>query len=120
MRNTKETREAIRMLGAIAARTVRNLEDDGRVSIPEGVGYVGDFSEIRAGLKDIGEVPAELADLDDGERIVLLGDIKVELIRAGVSHRIADAAEDILNWAYGTVRLWVKLKTAPPTAEPVS
>ncbi len=117
MKDITQTREAIAALAAIIIRTKNDLSD-GKISIAEGIGFLSDFGVLRAGIQGISEVPAELQDLDPAERDVLLSDIKVALTNAGLSHRIADAAEKILGWAYNTVTLVVDIRTLPPAAVP--
>lgn len=112
-----ETRELIRALGTVAVRLIDDLKD-GRISLAEGVGFLSEFGIIREGVQGITDVPAELADLTDEERETLLADISAALTGAGLSHRIADAAEKILRWAHGTVRTFVDIKQAPPSALP--
>lgn len=111
----KETRELIKALAAVAIRTVANLQD-GKISYIEMAGYLADLGTLRVGIQGIGSVPAELADLDEAERETLLGDIGAMLTGAGLSHRISDAAEKILRWAYGTVRTVAEIRNAPPSA----
>jgi hypothetical protein len=121
MNNTtiKETRELVRALTAVAVRLIDDLKD-GKISMAEGLGFLSDFAVIRQGVQGIASVPAELADLNDEERETLLADIGAALTGAGLSHRIADAAEKILRWAHHTVRTFVDLRHAPPTAHPVN
>jgi hypothetical protein len=111
----QQTREVVQAVGAVAVRLIDDLKD-GKVSLAEGLGFLADFNVIRAGIQGVGTVPAELADLSDEEREVLLVDINAMLTAAGLSHRIADAAEKILRWAYGTVQVFVELRNAPPSA----
>jgi superfamily II DNA/RNA helicase len=112
-----ETRELIKAVSTVAVRLIDDLKD-GKISITEGIGYLSDFTVIRTGLQGITEIPGELADLTDAEREMLLEDISAALTAAGLSHRIADAAEKILRWAYGTVRTFVDIRSAPPVALP--
>jgi hypothetical protein len=119
LRTTKETREVIRALGALAARVMR-ARADGVWSTGEKLSFMGDLPEVWVAVQNIDEVPAELEDLDDVERAVLLEAVKKVMIRAGVSHRDSDAAERILEWAYttaqNTVELWRAIRDAPPVA----
>lgn len=118
MSNTiQETRELINALGTVAVRLIDDFKD-GRISLTEGIGFLSEFGTLREGLQGLSDVPAELADLTDAERETLLADINRVLTGAGLSHRVADAAEKILRWAYGTVRTFVEIKTAPPSALP--
>lgn len=110
-----ETRELIRALSTVAVRLIDDLKDS-KISLTEGIGYLSDFGVIRTGVQGITEIPGELADLTDAEREILLEDINAALTEAGLSHRIADAAEKILRWAYSTVRTFVDIRTAPPSA----
>jgi len=114
----QETRELIRALGSVAVRLIDDLKD-GKISLSEGVGFLSEFSIIREGVQGIGSVPAELADLSAEEKEILMADISASLVSAGLSHRVADAAEKILRWSYGTVRTFVDIKNAPPAALPV-
>jgi hypothetical protein len=119
MKTTKETREVIAALGAVIARTIR-VQADGTVTGIEKVSFIKDAPEVYDALVGISEVPAELADLDTGERIILSGDIRMILIEVGISHRNSDIADWILEWAYDFVRSTVllihRIKTAPPSA----
>jgi len=119
MKGIQQTRELIAAAAAVAIRTVKDLED-GKISVMEGIGFAAEFNTIRTAVSGIQGVPGELADLDDGEREVLLSDIKELLRDFGLSHRIADAAEKILRWAYETARTFLEIKNAPPSALPVS
>jgi hypothetical protein len=116
MKSIKETRELVRALAAVAVRLIDDLKD-GRISISEGIGFLSDFGVIREGVQGLAAIPGELADLSEEEREMLLADIGAALTGAGLSHRVADAAEKILRWAYGTVRTLVDLRQAPPSAE---
>lgn len=122
MRTTKESRELIRAFGAVACRWIKTGMD-GKRTRWETLGFLGDVPEVYDGVKGIGEVPAELADLDPNEKVILIGDIKQEMIACGISHRDTDAAEWILDWAYNEVRnffaLAAKIKERPPSALPV-
>lgn len=115
MKGITQTREVIRAAAAVGVRLVKDLED-GKISIAEGIGFASEFNTIRTAVSGIQEVPSELADLTDEEKDILLQDINEALTAAGLSHRIADAAEKILRWAYTTVRTFIDIKTAPPSA----
>jgi hypothetical protein len=117
MKTIKETRELVRALSAIAIRTVRNL-GDGKISYLEMAGYLSDLGEVREGLQGISNVPGEMADLDDVEKETLLADIGALLVGAGLSHRVSDAAEKVLRWSYSSVRVFLEIKNAPPSAVP--
>lgn len=113
----QETRELIAALTAVIVRTKNDLSD-GKMSVPEIIGFAADFGVIRTGVSGMQNVPAELADLDAEEREVLLSDIKVAMTNAGLSHMIADSAEEILRWGYNTVQMMMRIKNAPPAALP--
>jgi hypothetical protein len=119
MKTTAQTRDVIHALGAVAARWV-HVRADGTVTFREKFGFLKDAPEIYDAIKGISEVPAELQDLDTGERVILSGDIRMALIAAGISHRNSDIADWILEWAYDFVRstalLIHRIKTAPPSA----
>ena len=115
MKGITETRELVAAVAAIAIRSMRAL-DDGKFSYPEAAGFLLDIGTLRTGLSGVGEVPAELADLDDDEQIVLLEDIGKSLTEAGLSNRIADSSVKILRWAYGSVRTFLDIRNAPPSA----
>ena len=119
MKTAKETREVIRAFGAVAARTVKNRLD-GKTTTMENLGYVKDIPEVWDALQGISEVPAEFLDLDDNEMTILIGDVRMEMLNCGLSHRDTDTASLILEWAYTTVRhtVWTfqQIANAPPTA----
>lgn len=122
MKTTKEVREVIKAIGAVVVRTI-DVRVDGKISLREKLSFVGDVPEVWDAIKDIGEVPAELADLDANEYAILVGDIRMILIEAGLNHRNSDIAQWVMDYAYnlvrGTVELFHKIKSAPPTAIPV-
>lgn len=119
MKTTKETREVLQALGAVVARKVR-VSADGKITIIEKLGFLGDAPEVYDAMSNIADVPSELMDLDMNEYTILVGDIRMILIEAGISHRNSDIAEWILEWAYSTIRntvtLLKKIKEAPPSA----
>lgn len=117
MKNIQQTRELVRAVGTLAIRLIDDLKD-GKISFAEGLGFFHDFGTLRDGIVGIQEVPAELADLDDAEKETLLADINAALAGAGLSHRIADASEKILRWAYSTIRVVLEIRNAPPSALP--
>lgn len=119
MKTTRETREVIHALGAVVARKVL-VSADGRVTFIERFGFLGDAPEVYEAIRGISEVPAELADLDKNELVILVGDIRMILIDLKISHRHSDIAEWIFEWAYNmirsTIQLFNRIKDAPPTA----
>jgi hypothetical protein len=116
---TVQTQEVLHAMAVIAARYVE-VNADGKVTLRENLGFVWDTPEIIKGIRGIKQVPAELQDLDTGERVILSGDVRMVLNAAGVSHRNSDIADWILEWAYDFVRSTVllihRIKTAPPSA----
>ena|SRR5436190_1292155 len=117
MKTTKETTELVRAIGALAATLVVDLKD-GKMSVIEMGGLLLHIGSMKEAISGITEVPSELADLDDSERASLLKIISDQLTGAGLSHRIADAAEKVLDLAYNAVRTILSIKNAPPSAVP--
>ena len=118
MSTTKETTELIKALSKLAIRTVANLKDDGRVSFAEGLAYMADLGVIREGFAGVAEIPKELADLDSEEMQALRGLIVQGLKDNGVTYRIQDIADALIQWLYDTIKVAIFIKNAPPTALP--
>ena len=118
MSTTKETTELIKALSKLAIRTVINLKDDGRVSFAEGLAYMSDLGVIREGFAGVAEIPKELADLSSEEMQALRGLIVQGLKDNGVTYRIQDIADALIQWLYDTIKVAIFIKNAPPTALP--
>jgi hypothetical protein len=86
--NIKETRDILKALRAIAVRTVKNLQGDGKVSFFEGLGYISDFSEIKDAVVGAKHVGRELLDLDEEEIETLREDIRLALKGIGTSNDV--------------------------------
>jgi len=112
----KETLELVTALAIMAARTGKNLRDDGRVSLLETAGYLADFSVIRAGLAGLSEIPAEFRQLDDARLDQLRAGILAGLATAGIQHRTMDITDRLMIWAYDTVQTLLFIRNAPPSA----
>lgn len=111
----KETGEAVDALASIAARAFANL-GDGTLTWAEKVAFTAELPGVYRALSGCTQIPGELADLDDAEKDDLLQRISACLVAVGLGHRAADASNDILNWIYTTIRTFLKVKNAPPSA----
>lgn len=112
MKSIKETLELVSMLGAIASKLITALKD-GKISLMESLSLLSLVGTLRTGFQGISEVRAEMADLDTTERAELSSAINQALTDAGLSHRIADASELVLDWAYGSIRTFIEVRAAP-------
>lgn len=117
--NIKETRELIKALASLTVRTINNIKDDGKISLAEGLGYLGELGAIKDALNDIGKVPDEVLNLSSTELETLKSDIRQGLIEAGVTHRLADITEQAIKWLHETLSFARFVINAPPTAIPV-
>lgn len=115
----KETTELLSAASSLVLRTIRNLADDGRISLIEGAGYLAEIGHVKDAINGIKQAPSELADLSEEELEALREQIRATLIEAGVTHRTADITERCILWIRDTVNLALFIKNAPPTALPV-
>lgn len=112
----KETQELIKALAALTVRTVKNLRDDGKISVTEGIGYLAELGTIKEALNGIQRVPEEVMDLTTSEMLVLRAEIRKGLIEAGVTHRLADITDKAVAWLNETLVFARFIINAPPTA----
>lgn len=112
----KETRELIKALADLTVRTVKNVRNDGKISLAEGIGYLAELGTIKEALNGIQRVPEEVMDLTAAELLVLREDIRKGLIEAGVTHRLADITDKAVAWLNETLVFARFIINAPPTA----
>ena len=113
--DVKQTREAWAELAAVWIRSQRALQD-GKITLAEKLGYLADWKIIMEAIGGIGDIPAEILDLDDNELSILRREIYDGLIAAGVTHRIADITDKIIEWVKYTIGMVMFIRNAPPTA----
>lgn len=112
----KESREVIKALSALAVRTIRNVKDDGKISLTEGIGYLSELGAVKDAISGIQDVPEEILDLSTEELQSLRADIRQGLIEAGVTHRLADITDAAVKWLNDTLSFARFIINAPPTA----
>ena len=117
---TKELTELLRAASAVLVEVMESMED-GTYSLAEKIRAASLIPVILRGIKGIGDVHAELEDLDPDEKDALILEIRSSLIRSkALSHRSSDIAADILNLAYYNVCAISGMLSRPPTAEAVT
>jgi len=119
MSGTKETKEVIEALATIAAKTIKNLKDDGKISIWEILTYGSDMTSVKAAIAGSGDLLKELSDLDEEETNDLRNLIISKLDDFGISPRNVDISDRFLKWLFDTADMVQDIRNQPPTAEKV-
>lgn len=115
--NTKELRELIRAVALIILEVIKDVRDDGKVSMWEGIEALHLIPSIVIGIRGFREIPEEVRDIDQQEWNVIVADIKQSFLKSGQTYRRADLLERALKLAYLNIVEISEMSKLPPTAE---
>jgi len=106
MANTKELQEALKFVIELGNGLGKSLEDD-KFSFSDLANFLPAVMAVPAAFGGINEIPNELDDLDEQERLDLIAFVEAELeLEQDKAEEIAEKAFLILTELFNLVRLF--------------
>ena len=97
MYGIEETKDAVKAICGIGNAVAASLADDGKITFSDYPKFIGPVISLPAAISGIGEVPKELADLTEEEKMELIALVESEL---NVGERAEEVTVRILNIIY--------------------
>ena len=105
----KNTSELLRLVTTLA-NTISSVAADGKVSIMEYTSFLSLLPTIAPAIQGFGEIPAELADLDDAEYVLLTQQIAQDLDLDDTHESFELIVEQVAAAAFALVRVISELR----------
>jgi len=110
MANTKELKEALKFVIELGNGLGKSLEDD-KFSFTDAINFLPAAKALPAAFSGIKEIPDEIYDLDERERLDLVEFVKAELdLVQDEAELIAEKAFSVLSEIFGLVKLFLPNK----------
>lgn len=97
MYGIEETKDAVKAICGIGNAVAASLADDGKITFSDYPKFIGPVISLPAAISGIGEVPKELDDLTEEEKLELISFVESEL---NVGERAEEVTVRILNIIY--------------------
>lgn len=110
--NINETKDVVVLLCTVANASVESLKDDGKITITDMFKFGGAATALFPALSGIGQVPAELSDLDPIEKDELISLVKEELEQEANVEAVIEKALSIAGQIKELIDLVKELKAA--------
>lgn len=108
--SVKNTSELLKLVTTLA-NTISSVSADGKVSIMEYTSFLSLLPTIAPAIEGIGEIPAELADLDDAEYVQLTQQIAQDLDLDDTHDSFELIVEQVAAAAFALVRVIAELRS---------
>jgi hypothetical protein len=97
MYGIEELKDAVKAVCSLGNAIAASLADDGKITLGDATKFIGVVIQLPAAISGIGEVPKELADLTEAEKLEIIALVESEL---EVGDRAEQVTIKILNIIY--------------------